>query len=76
MQQTLRTPLPTLSPLVAPSCLCRAKNSGSGVPQAVTCQVTVTTAALPVKFIATALQGVSTNPKDTDLRTAQSDEFM
>ncbi len=75
MQQTLRTLPRTQTPPVAPSYLCRAKNSAAGVPQVVTCRVTLASSSFPATFKATAYQGSSGNQKDTDLRSAESDPY-
>lgn len=54
---------------------CRAKNSASGVPQTVTCQVTLASGNLPAGFSAQAYQGAVGSPQDTTLRSAQSDTY-
>ena len=75
MQHTLCRRLLTLLPCVAPSCLRRAKNSAAGVPQAVTCRVTLASSNLPATFKATVYQGSSSSPQQTDLRSAESDPY-
>jgi hypothetical protein len=54
---------------------CRAKNSAGGVPQPVTCTVTLATSNLPASFGAQAVQGNENTPKDTDLRTTEADLY-
>ncbi|PRW44907.1 fibronectin isoform X1 [Chlorella sorokiniana] len=55
--------------------ICKAKNNGAGVPQAVTCQVTVAFSDLPIAFTATAYQFDAGSPPDEDLRSAESDPY-
>ena len=54
---------------------CRATNNGAGVPQAVTCQVTLAFGNLPVSFAATAYQFDAASPSQTDLRSFESDPY-
>lgn len=53
-----------------------AKNGVNGMPQAVTCTVTVALTDLPVSFTATAYQGNPSSPKAVDLRSAESNPYM
>lgn len=50
-------------------------SNAGGVPQPVTCTVTLTSADVPVTFSAQAFQGDSNSPKDTDLRSEVSDLY-
>ncbi len=75
MQRTPGTLSLTHTPSVASSRFCRAKNSAAGVPQAVTCRVTLASSNLPAAFKATAYQGSLNNPQGTDLRSAESDPY-
>ena len=58
-----------------PRCPCRAKNNAGGVPQAVTCQVTLASGNLPVAFVAQAFQGTVSSPQPTTLRSAPTQPY-
>ena len=59
----------------ASRCPCRAKNSAGGVPQAVTCQVTLASSNLPADFSAQAFQGAVSSPQPTTLRSGPAEFF-